>query len=117
MTIEDDKGNKYYLVEVIALMLNQIKTSLVDQLSRTTRKLKATDFNWVITVPAIWKGRGKQLMREAAYKVCIVLLYYNYYEATSRVVYCDTYYIEIAGFYHKTSTYSLLVFLDILSSL
>ena len=78
MTIEDDKGNKYYLVEVIALMLNQIKTSLVDQLSRTTTKLKATDFNWVITVPAIWKGRGKQLMREAAYKVCIIVMYCNY---------------------------------------
>ena len=78
MTIEDDKGDKYYLVEVIALMLNQIKTSLVGQLSRTTRKLKATDFNWVITVPAIWKGKGKQLMREAAYKVCIIILYCNY---------------------------------------
>ena len=78
MTTEDDKGDKYYLVEVIALMLNQIKTSLVDQLSRTTRKLKATDFNWVITVPAIWKGRGKQLMREAAYKVCIIVMYCNY---------------------------------------
>ena len=117
MTIEDDKGDKYYLVEVIALMLNEIKTSLVDQLSKTIRKLKATDFNWVITVPAIWKGRGKQLMREAAYKVCIIVLYYNYYEATSCVLHCDTYYIEIIGFYHKTSTYSLLVLSDILSSL
>lgn len=115
MTIEDDKGDKYYLVEVIALMLNQIKTSLLDQLSRTTRKFKATDFNWVITVPAIWKGRGKQLMREAAYKVCIIVLYCN--EDTSCVVHCDTYYIEITGFYHKTRTYSLLIFLDILSGL
>ena len=33
------------------------------------RKLTATDFQWVLTVPAIWKNRGKQMMREAAYKV------------------------------------------------
>jgi hypothetical protein len=30
--------------------------------------MKATDFHWVLTVPAIWKDRGKQMMREAAYK-------------------------------------------------
>ncbi len=29
------------------------------------------DFKWVLTVPAMWKARGKQLMREAAYKVYI----------------------------------------------
>ena len=33
------------------------------------RPLQATDFHWVLTVPAIWKDRGKQMMREAAYKV------------------------------------------------
>jgi len=30
---------------------------------------EATDFDWVITVPAIWRARGKQMMREAGYKV------------------------------------------------
>ena len=29
----------------------------------------ATDFDWVITVPAIWKAKGKTMMREAGYKV------------------------------------------------
>lgn len=35
----------------------------------TAQPLKTTDFDWVITVPAIWQARGKQLMREAAYLV------------------------------------------------
>ena len=30
---------------------------------------RATDFDWVVTVPAIWTAQGKQMMREAAYKV------------------------------------------------
>ena len=33
------------------------------------RPLKTTDFDWVITVPAIWDARGKRMMREAAYLV------------------------------------------------
>ena len=69
-TIEDAKGHRYYLVEVIGLMLNCIKDQLIFRIKKAGKSLVATDFNWVITVPAIWKGRGKQLMREAAYRVC-----------------------------------------------
>ena len=29
----------------------------------------STDFDWVITVPAIWKTRARRMMREAAYMV------------------------------------------------
>lgn len=38
-------------------------------LQRGGHSFAAEDFDWVITVPAIWKARGKQLMREAGYKV------------------------------------------------
>ena len=30
---------------------------------------KSSDFDWVITVPAIWKARARRMMREAAYMV------------------------------------------------
>ena len=30
---------------------------------------RATDFDWVVTVPAIWTAQGKHMMRVAAYKV------------------------------------------------
>ena len=33
------------------------------------RIYKATDIDWVITVPAIWKARARRMMREAAYMV------------------------------------------------
>ena len=36
------------------------------------RPLKTTDFDWVITVPAIWDARGKRMMREAAYLVSTI---------------------------------------------
>ena len=70
-------GENYYLFEVIALLLQHLRAEFENHLSKAqyeihdseSRKLKATDFHWVLTVPAIWKDRGKQMMREAAYKV------------------------------------------------
>ena len=56
-------------MEVIAFILKYLKEKLIDHLSRTISPLKAADFDWVITVPAIWDARGKGMMREAAYLV------------------------------------------------
>lgn len=54
------------------MILKYLKDKLLnlEEISRgLTGALEATDFNWVITVPAMWKARGKQMMREAAYMV------------------------------------------------
>ena len=56
-------------MEVIAFILQYLKNQLVDHHSRGVTPLKTTDFDWVITVPAIWDARGKRMMREAAYMV------------------------------------------------
>ncbi|XP_019855069.1 PREDICTED: heat shock 70 kDa protein 12A-like [Amphimedon queenslandica] len=58
-------GGSYYLIEVIAFILTHLKEKLlIDHLKRHYRP---TDFDWVITVPAIWKARARRMMREAAY--------------------------------------------------
>ena len=70
-------GKEFFLVEVIAMILKYVKDRLltVEMAKSPKDVLKASDFDWVITVPAMWKARGKQMMREAAYKVfCFVLL-------------------------------------------
>ena len=54
------------------MILKYLKDKLLSfkEVSRSiTRALEASDFAWVITVPAMWKARGKQMMREAAYLV------------------------------------------------
>ena len=57
-------------MEVIAHILKYLKEILINKMKRSDWDLQATDFDWVITVPAIWRARGKQMMREAGYKVC-----------------------------------------------
>ena len=71
MTITSMDGKKFYLLEVIAFVLKYLKHKLQEHLSNMQQPLKSDEFDWVITVPAIWKARGKRMMREAAYMVCI----------------------------------------------
>ena len=89
MKVKAKNGKDYYLVEVIAHILKYLKDELIRLLNASHIHLEATDFDWVITVPAIWRARGKQMMREAGYKVCLnselveYLLSYIYMEFLS----------------------------------
>ena len=67
--VESFTGENFYLVEVIAFILKYARDCLIGHLAPTVKPLKTTDFDWVITVPAIWDARGKRMMREAAYLV------------------------------------------------
>ena len=60
-------GNQFYLVDVIAHILHHLKDQLLVVLKYLN--LKASDFNWVVTVPAFWKPGGKRMMRDAGYMV------------------------------------------------
>ena len=63
-------GKQFYLVDVVAHILHHLKWRLLTLLRDFGYKnLKASDFDWVITVPAIWKSKGKMMMREAGYMV------------------------------------------------
>ena len=67
MKIQSLDGEEYYLVEVIAFVLLHLKNLLINHLLNSgIYNPSPFDFDWVITIPAIWKARGKQMMREAA---------------------------------------------------
>ena len=74
MKVKALNGRKFNLVDIIAQILKYLKDQfLVRHLERGGYAFSTTDFDWVITVPAIWKARGKQMMREAGYKVAIIM--------------------------------------------
>ena len=57
-------------MDVVAHIIHELKRLLLTTLEKEGYKhLKASKFNWVITVPAIWGSDGKQMMREAGYMV------------------------------------------------
>ena len=67
--ISDSSNKEWYLIEVIAFIIKYLKDELFKHLSMAGNSMSASDFDWVITVPAIWQARGKQMMREAGYLV------------------------------------------------
>ena len=63
-------GKQFFLLDVIAHILHHLKCQLLTILRDFGYKeLRASDFDWVITVPAIWKPRTNRLMLEAGYMV------------------------------------------------
>ena len=70
-----DNGTKFFLLDVIAHTLSYLKELVMYSLGAAMRPELHID--WVITVPAIWDAAGKQMMREAGYKVPFYLLLSN----------------------------------------
>ena len=68
-TVKEIGGSSFYLRDVIAHALHYLKEKVLDSLKKVTSDVKASDLDWVITVPAIWNAQGKQMMREAGYQV------------------------------------------------
>ena len=64
-----NSDEEYYLVDVVAIILKYLRDILYDSLRTGGLDMSKIQFDWVVTVPAIWDNRGKQMMREAAYKV------------------------------------------------
>ena len=77
-------GETYYLVEVVAFILRHLKEQLLAHLLKSAR-FSSTDFEWVITVPAIWNAEAKQMMREAAYMVCSYYTFAAFYTSCIHV--------------------------------
>ena len=74
MKVKALNGKEFFLVDVIAQILKYLKNEFIIQhLQRGGHHFSASDFDWVVTVPAIWKARGKQMMREAGYKVHLLI--------------------------------------------
>ena len=76
LTVRALNSKVFLLVDVIAYILGYLKRELLERhLQRGGHVFSATDFDWVVTVPAIWRAGGKQMMREAAYKVWRYIIY------------------------------------------
>jgi len=72
-----NSDEEFYLVDVVALILKYLRDRLYDCLCKGGHNTSKIQFDWVVTVPAIWDIRGKQMMREAAYKVITLYIVYG----------------------------------------
>ena len=73
-SVRGSDGNNYYLVEVIGLILKNVRETIEGIFAATGGAHRVEDFDWIITVPALWGERARDMMREAAYAVSIFVI-------------------------------------------
>ena len=62
-------GQEMPIRSVFAFALRYFKETAIRECANySDTDVPPSEFEWVITVPAIWKGGAKQTMREAAYE-------------------------------------------------
>ncbi|XP_018545038.1 heat shock 70 kDa protein 12A-like [Lates calcarifer] len=74
VTIKAANGKSMKALKVFTEALRYLKEDALETISANTAGTKfiASDFTWVLTVPAIWDPSAKQFMREAATQAGIV---------------------------------------------
>ncbi|XP_072252976.1 heat shock 70 kDa protein 12A-like [Leuresthes tenuis] len=73
VTIKAANGKSMTALKVFTESLRFLKDDALKTISaKAKRKFLASDFTWVLTVPAIWDPSAKQFMREAATEAGIV---------------------------------------------
>ncbi|GLD73742.1 heat shock 70 kDa protein 12A-like protein [Lates japonicus] len=73
VTIKAANGESMKALKVFTEALQYLKEDALKTISaKAGRELIASDFTWVLTVPAIWDPSAKQFMREAATQAGIV---------------------------------------------
>lgn len=64
-------------VDVISSFIKNMKQKLLIDLVKSDISCNNTDIQWVLTVPAIWNKKSKQIMSQAAEMVCLVQIYFS----------------------------------------
>ena len=71
-------GRKFDALVVFSQSIRYLKDKAIEIIREVTgdEGYNAMDIQWVLTVPAIWKPAAKQFMREAAYVVNYVRIFF-----------------------------------------
>ena len=69
--VRGSNGKHYYLLEVIGLILKSLREIIENYFITRGSLYRIEEFDWVITVPALWGERARDMMREAAYVVSL----------------------------------------------
>jgi vacuolar-type H+-ATPase subunit F/Vma7 len=72
--IKDETKKEMEALKVFQFAIQYLKEHLYKSISDKIKGIQEHDLHYVLTVPAIWEDSAKQFMREAATKVCNLIL-------------------------------------------
>ena len=62
----NNSGKEVDIQKIITIILKEVKKKAIEQLGKSLLNLNEKNIHWVITVPAIWDIKSKQIMINAA---------------------------------------------------
>ena len=65
-TIKSTNGKEANIESIISKILKKISENAISQIARTSNKFKKEEIKWVVTIPAIWEEKSKQIMIKAS---------------------------------------------------
>lgn len=63
-------------IKVFSSAIGYLKDQMLINCNDQLTGIEESDITWVLTVPAIWNDKSKQLMRETAEEVYLFLFYF-----------------------------------------
>ena len=71
--IKSSNGSEIDIELIISFILTKISDEAIDQIKRINKKkFKKNEIRWVITIPAIWEEKSKQIMINASKKAGLI---------------------------------------------
>ena len=64
--IKSTNGTKENIESLISKILKKVSENAISQIERSIRNFKKEDIKWVVTIPAIWEEKSKQIMIKAS---------------------------------------------------
>ena len=77
--IKDETKKEVEALKVFQFAIQYLKEHLYKSIADKIKGIQEHDLHYVLTVPAIWEDSAKQFMREAATKVCNLILSYAFH--------------------------------------
>ena len=72
-TIKSTNGKEADIENIIAKILEEVSKEAISQIKRNSDKtIKKEDIKWVVTIPAIWEEKSKQIMINASFKAGLI---------------------------------------------
>ena len=71
--IKSTNGKEANIETIIAKILKEVSKAAISQIRRNSDKtIKEKDIKWVVTIPAIWEEKSKQIMVRASYEAGLI---------------------------------------------
>ena len=71
-TVKSTNGKEIDIQLIISKILKKVSEHALSQLQRANNTIKKEDIKWIVTIPAIWEEKSKDIMIQASLKAGLI---------------------------------------------